>query len=59
MHHPLAHWFVSSAVGVSDQSGPDEPPTIEQKTVNMERNEGYFPFYWDARWGKIWLEIDK
>src|SRR5437016_2995164 len=25
----------------------------------MEKFPGYFPFYWDAKAGKIWLEIDK
>jgi hypothetical protein len=34
-------------------------PTIGEKTAGMERLAGYFPFYWDARAGKIWLEIDK
>src|SRR5437879_563447 len=25
----------------------------------MQKFPGYFPFYWDAKAGKIWLEIDK
>src|SRR6266481_804393 len=25
----------------------------------MEKFPGYFPFYWDAKAGKMWLEIDK
>ena len=33
--------------------------TIEEKTTKMEKFEGYFTFYWDAKNGKIWLEIDK
>ena len=33
--------------------------TIEEKTANMEKFEGYLTFYWDAKNGKIWLEIDK
>ena len=35
-----------------------EPQTISEKTASMERFPGYFTFYWDARAGKIWLEID-
>ncbi|MGH9794451.1 MAG: zinc-dependent metalloprotease, partial [Candidatus Acidiferrales bacterium] len=31
--------------------------TIAEKTVGMERRDGFFPFYWDAKGGKIWLEI--
>jgi hypothetical protein len=34
-------------------------PTITEKVAGMEKFPGYFPFYWDARAGKIWLEIDK
>ncbi|MCK4930813.1 MAG: DUF5118 domain-containing protein, partial [Candidatus Aminicenantes bacterium] len=33
--------------------------TIGEKTSGMKSYPGYFPFYWDARTGKIWLEIDK
>jgi len=35
------------------------PPTIAEKIAGMEKFPGYFPFYWDARAGKLWLEIDK
>ncbi|MGH9792213.1 MAG: DUF5117 domain-containing protein, partial [Candidatus Acidiferrales bacterium] len=31
--------------------------TIAEKTAGMERRGGFFPFYWDAKGGKIWLEI--
>ncbi|MEL6842957.1 MAG: DUF5118 domain-containing protein, partial [Bacteroidota bacterium] len=34
-------------------------PTIEEKTKEMKAYEGYFPFYWEASTGKIWLEIDR
>ncbi len=33
--------------------------SIEAKTAGMEKMEGYFPFYWDAKSGKIWLEINQ
>jgi len=33
--------------------------TITEKVAGMEKFPGYFPFYWDARAGKLWLEIDK
>ena len=32
---------------------------IAEKTAGMEKFSGYFNFYWDAKGGKIWLEIDK
>src|SRR6266404_5567670 len=34
-------------------------PTINEKIAGMQKFPGYFPFYWDAKAGKIWLEIDK
>ncbi len=34
-------------------------PEIQDRVKNMQSFPGYFPFYWDAETGKIWLEIDK
>src|SRR5947207_2255920 len=34
-------------------------PSIGEKVAGMEKFPGYFPFYWDTKAGKIWLEIDK
>jgi len=33
--------------------------TISEKVAGMQKYPGYFPFYWDSKAGKIWLEIDK
>ncbi len=33
--------------------------TVGEKTAGMAKLDGYFPVYWDARAGKVWLEIDK
>src|SRR2546421_10057480 len=33
--------------------------SINEKIAGMQKFPGYFPFYWDAKAGKIWLEIDK
>ena len=33
--------------------------TITEKVQNMRKFPGFFTFYWDAKAGKIWLEIDK
>ena len=42
-------------------SPPDEKPspTIAEKVVGMQKYAGYFNFYWDAKQGKLLLEIDK
>ena len=34
-------------------------PSIAEKTAGMQKLPGYFNLYWDARQGKLWLEIDK
>ena len=36
-----------------------KPQTITEKVAGMEKFPGFFPFYWDAKAGKVWLEIDK
>ncbi|WP_445664171.1 zinc-dependent metalloprotease [Fodinibius sp. AD559] len=33
--------------------------SISEKTQGLEKEEGYFTYYWDDTAGKIWLEIDK
>jgi hypothetical protein len=39
------------------EAGPT--PTIGEKTAGMQKLAGYFNLYWDAKAGKLWLEIDK
>jgi len=50
---------VPPAAQQQQHSGAGALPTIAEKTAGMEKREGYFPFYWDAKGGTIWLEIDK
>lgn len=38
---------------------PGVIPSISAKTANMAAYPGYFPFWWDDREGKIWLEISR
>ena len=33
--------------------------SFDEKVAGMQKFPGYFPFYWDAKAGKLWLEIDK
>ena len=33
--------------------------SIQEKTKNLKKLEGYFNVYWDENTGKVWLEIDK
>jgi hypothetical protein len=42
------------------RNNPDvKLPSVSEKVASMQKFPGYFPFYWDAKAGKIWLEIDK
>src|SRR5437870_3741388 len=43
------------------RSGSETPNivTINEKVAGMQKFLGYFPFYWDAKAGKIWLEINR
>ena len=38
-------------------SSPADPTSIEAKTEGMEAHDGFVPVYWDAKAGKVWLEI--
>src|SRR6266566_570260 len=43
------------------RSGSDTPKTatIAEKVAGMQKFPGFLPFYWDAKAGKLWLEIDQ
>jgi hypothetical protein len=41
------------------RSDSTKTQTITEKVTGMQKFPGYFPFYWDAKAGKLWLEIDK
>jgi len=50
----------TAAMGVAG-ARPDntQPATISEKTADTQKLAGYFNLYWDAKQGKLWLEIDK
>ncbi len=52
--------FLLSTPGLS-RGSPDavQTPTIAEKTAGAQKLPGYFNLYWDAKQGKLWLEIDK
>lgn len=49
----------SQATPAASQQPPAKMPTIKDRATGMQLFDGYFPFYWDARAGKIWLVINK
>src|SRR5437773_3267388 len=61
----VSRWFFLALLGcgVSGAAAarPETPQTatIAEKTAGAQKLPGYFNLYWDARQGKLWLEIDK
>ena len=50
----------AATVSAQPRTGSEAKPTsISEKTAGLQKFAGFFPFYWDAKAGKIWLEIDK
>ncbi len=43
----------------AQQKSETKPQTISEKIEGNEKFPGYFTFYWNAKEGKLWLEIDK
>ena len=52
--------LLGASLSAQPRSASDaKTPTITEKVAGMQKFPGYFPFYWDAKAGKVWLEIDK
>jgi hypothetical protein len=47
------------AQAAAGQGTPAQSANIAEKTKDAQRLTGYFSLYWDAKAGKLWLEIDK
>jgi hypothetical protein len=43
----------------SSQTPSAQAPSIAEKIAGAQKFPGYFNLYWDAKQGKLWLEIDK
>src|SRR5579871_1650552 len=48
---------ISVRLGAADTA--TAVPSIAEKTKDAQKLPGYFNLYWDAKAGKLWLEIDK
>ncbi|WP_229312277.1 zinc-dependent metalloprotease [Larkinella punicea] len=55
----LALTILLTTSAVAQTASTGTPPTIASYTAGMEKQPGFMTFYWDAKKGKIWLEIDK
>ena len=56
-------FLIFAAVTLAQNSASETPrkapPTISEKTAGMQKFPGFFTYYWDARDGKLWLQIDR
>jgi len=55
----LASEKTAQTPGEKAAQGATPMPTIAEKTAGIEKLPGYFNLYWDAKQGKLWLEVDK
>jgi Met-zincin/Domain of unknown function (DUF5117) len=57
----VTFWILCLPLAGTAVSRADTPPTpsIADKTAGTQKKPGYFNLYWDAKLGKLWLEIDK
>jgi hypothetical protein len=38
---------------------PRRTPTVAERTAGLRRIDGFFPLYWDAAGGRLWMEIPR
>ena len=55
---PAAAQAPAAARAQEAASGHDLP-SIEEKTEGLDKRDGFFPLYWDAQAGKLYLEIER
>jgi hypothetical protein len=56
MHAPLPH-HSDVAASVRGKFICRRPPKIESRTASMQHMRGFLPLHWDARKGRLYLEI--
>jgi hypothetical protein len=50
---------IQAGQAAGSEKGAEKSATIAEKTKGSDKLEGYFNLYWDAKAGKLWLEVDK
>ncbi len=51
--------LLSLFILLSFSAAAQKLPSIEEKTKDLKKQEGFLAFYWDENLGKIWLQIDR
>ncbi len=55
----LVVFFAIPLLAASVGYSADAPQTLSQKIAGLERKDGLFPLDWDAKAGKLYLEIPR
>ena len=57
--HLLLITLLAASFTVARQKPEAKPQTIAEKVAGSDKFTGYFTFYWNAKEGKLWLQIEK
>jgi len=57
--HPILAPETAAQTAGSGAQEAEPLPSIAEKTEGMEKWDGFVPLYWDARTGKIWMEVSR
>jgi hypothetical protein len=55
----LLFTLLASSLAFTQQKPETKTQSIADKITGSEKFAGYFTFYWNAKEGKLWLQIDK
>jgi hypothetical protein len=59
MRNTLIVWLLLLCLTPIGAQTRAQESSIAAKTANLQKIDGYFPLYWDAASGKLWLEISR
>ena len=54
-----ASLFAPLSAATPAKSPADRLPPVAEKTAGMEKRDGFLPLYWDAKKGKVFLEVQR
>lgn len=57
--HRLLPLALISLIALPTPAFPQQRPTIEARTAQMQKLDGFFPLYWDANAGQLFMEIPR
>ena len=55
----LGALLLAAAAAAAQQPDARRTPSIAEKTAGLRQIDGFFPLYWDAAGGRLWMEIPR